>query len=392
MPSVASETTGDCVSVSCNVRDTIVVPPLQVRLTGTPVASRNHRIPDQQGECTTGGVNRGLPPREHKVDWERLLERETRRCQDGVDRLDPAQLVRLGNAAYGAGLVLLMLGRRQEAGSWLARAAARWQESFAHATPTSWGRPVGAIKAALLADGADDAGARACWALELGSDRADSPIGRYAGALALLVLERWDGAAVLAAGLEGEAAFPAPVARALVAIAGADRDAAAAAITEVLESFERRVDHLEDVPVADTGLVLAALARSRGLEPALRSSPLCRRYGGVSRRLSRLAGRGPIAEDVDRRLRWRRRLAGARRRSGRGGLVRAPLPSALPRREARSVRPRGASERHRDPLDEGLESCLPARHAPLAFGSCGDPEKSEATWPSAPSPSSSRSS
>ena len=58
-------------------------------------------------------------------------------------RLDPEQLVRIGNAAYGAGLALLMLGRREEAAEWLDRAALRWRESWEHATPTSWGRPIG---------------------------------------------------------------------------------------------------------------------------------------------------------------------------------------------------------------------------------------------------------
>jgi hypothetical protein len=40
----------------------------------------------------------------------------------------------------------------------------------------------------------------------------------------------------------------------------------------VLESFETRTDHLEDVAVADTVLVLQVLARSRGLAPRVRPS------------------------------------------------------------------------------------------------------------------------
>ena len=35
--------------------------------------------------------------------------------------------------------------------AWFLRAASRWRESWEHATPTSWGRPIGAIKAMLLA-------------------------------------------------------------------------------------------------------------------------------------------------------------------------------------------------------------------------------------------------
>ncbi len=41
----------------------------------------------------------------------------------------------------------------------------------------------------------------------------------------------------------------------------------------MLESFEARDDYLEDMPVADTVLVLQALARRRGIEAEL-SSPL----------------------------------------------------------------------------------------------------------------------
>jgi hypothetical protein len=41
----------------------------------------------------------------------------------------------------------------------------------------------------------------------------------------------------------------------------------------VLESFEQRNEYLEEIPVADTVLVLQALAAKRGLAAAL-SSPL----------------------------------------------------------------------------------------------------------------------
>src|SRR5262245_42120981 len=86
------------------------------------------------------------------VDWSALFERERSRVEDGEQRLDAAQLVRIGNAAYGAGLSLLMLGRRAEAADWLEKAATRWRESWEHATPTSWGRPIGAVKASLIGD------------------------------------------------------------------------------------------------------------------------------------------------------------------------------------------------------------------------------------------------
>src|SRR6476469_6281679 len=149
------------------------------------------------------------------MGFEDHLERERRRYEDGMARGDPEQLVRVGNAAWGAGLSLLMLGRHGEAGDWLDRAARRWRESWEHATETSWGRPIGAIKAELIAGRDEAAAGYAGWALELGTVEAESPIGRYAATLALLTLERWGDAAKLAATLAG---FPPDVAAALAAI------------------------------------------------------------------------------------------------------------------------------------------------------------------------------
>jgi hypothetical protein len=208
------------------------------------------------------------------VEWEALLERETGRYEDGMARLDPEQLVRIGNAAYGAGLALLMLARDEEAGEWLDRAAARWRESWEHATPTSWGRPIGAIKAALIA-GRDEAAAdHARWALELGSATAESPIGRYAGALGLLTLERWPEARHVAVSLRERDDFPHAVADALATIAAHDVVGYVEAIEAVVESFETREDYLEDAAVADTALALQALARKRQIEIDLDASPL----------------------------------------------------------------------------------------------------------------------
>lgn len=206
------------------------------------------------------------------MDFEAAFEREAQRYRDGCVRVEPAQLVRLGNAAYGAGLALLMLARAPEASGWFEHAAARWRESFASATPSSWGRPIGTIKAALLA-GADASG-YARWALGLGCAEAASPIGRYAAALATAVLGRWREAGALAGELEADEAFPTPVARTLGALARGDAGAAAAALADVLASFEARDAYLEDIPVADTVLVLAILAAGRGLELEPLASPL----------------------------------------------------------------------------------------------------------------------
>jgi hypothetical protein len=208
------------------------------------------------------------------VDWASLSARERSRYEDGEARADPEQLVRMGNVAYGAGLALLMLGREDEAGEWLERAAARWRESWDHATPTSWGRPIGAIKALLIAGREAEAEEVAGWALELGGATADSPIGRYAAALALLTLERWPEARHVAATLRELEDFPPAVADALALIAAHDVVGYAEAVEAVLESFETREEYLEGAAVADTVLALQALARKRGIEAELSGSPV----------------------------------------------------------------------------------------------------------------------
>src|SRR4029079_404895 len=87
----------------------------------------------------------------------------------------------------------------------------------AGAPPDSWGRPIAAIKALLVAG--DDASAAARWALDAGAASAESPVGRYAGTLASLVLGDDGEAAALAATLQARDDFPGPVADTLAALA-----------------------------------------------------------------------------------------------------------------------------------------------------------------------------
>lgn len=214
-------------------------------------------------------------------NWAEHLEREERRYRDGEARLGDAvdadarqrQLTRLANAAGGAGLALLMQGRTDEAADWFARAAARYRESFSDAPPDSWGRPIGAIKSLVLAGDWPPAEEAAEWALETGAAEADSPIGRYAAALALLVLGRDAAARPHADAIRTRDDFPGAVGDALAYLAAADVLGYTEAIEAVLESFESRDEYLEDLPVADTVLVLQALAARRGLSASL-TSPL----------------------------------------------------------------------------------------------------------------------
>jgi hypothetical protein len=183
------------------------------------------------------------------------------------------QLTRLGNAAAGCGLAYLMAGNTSLAGQWFARAVERYRESFPLSPPGSWGRPIGMLKARILAGDWSGAEAAAAWTLDQQAAESDSPIGRYAATLALLVLGRDEEARTLADGLRTRDDFPAPVGDALAFITAGDPLGYLEAVEEVLESFETREEYLEDLPAADTVLVLQALAGRRDLAADL-SSPL----------------------------------------------------------------------------------------------------------------------
>src|SRR5438270_11881759 len=134
------------------------------------------------------------------MGWNERAEAAIARYRGGERRgLDDRQLTQLGNAAWAAGLCLLMDDRADEAAEWLTRAAARYRESWDAAPPDSWGRPIAAMKALLLAG--TDASEAARWALDAGAAGAASPVGRYAGTLALLVLGRNPEARALASSL-----------------------------------------------------------------------------------------------------------------------------------------------------------------------------------------------
>jgi hypothetical protein len=207
------------------------------------------------------------------MDWIPLAEEKRARYETSYGEEDERAIVRRGNAAYAAGLAFLMAGD-PAAAEWLLRAAGRWRASWdAGAARDAWGRPVGALKAALLAG--DDAAAEelARWTLELGSATAPSPIGRYAATLALLVLGRWPEARHVAESLRERDDFPRDVADALAFISAHSPVDYAEAVDSVVTSFETRSEYLEDVPVADTALVLDRLAARRGIAHELPESP-----------------------------------------------------------------------------------------------------------------------
>ena len=174
-------------------------------------------------------------------DGDRALPRRRGR------ELDQRQLTQLGNTAWAAGLSLLMAGQRDEAADWLRRAAGRYRESWeAGAPPDSWGRPIAAMKALLLAG--DDASDAARWALDAGAREAESPIGRYAGTLALLVLGDDAAARALGSTLRDRDDFPRTVADASSRSRRRPRRTTRSRSRASSTSFEQRSDFLEDVP------------------------------------------------------------------------------------------------------------------------------------------------
>jgi hypothetical protein len=215
------------------------------------------------------------------ADWAGHARREHARYRDGEARLPETedhdsrqrQLTRLGNAAAGVGLARLMIGDTEAAREWFGRAVERYHESYELAPPGSWGRPIAILKARILAADWIGAESDARWTLELDAAGEESPIAQYAATLAVLVLGRDEEARVLADGLRMRDDFPAPVADALAYIAAEDPLGYTEAIEDVLESFETRENYLEDLPAADTVVVLQALAARRDIAVVL-SSPL----------------------------------------------------------------------------------------------------------------------
>ena len=193
------------------------------------------------------------------ADWEERATRARERFEDGATRLPEGadegqrQLTRMGNAAWAAGLSLLMLGRRAEADDWLVRAAETYRRSWPDAPPGSWGRPIGAMKARLIAG-------------DLDGGRTD--------ALALLVLEDDAAAAAIVPTLAGAESIPPAVTATLGALAAGDAAGYETAISELVADFEARDEFLEDVPVADTVLALQVLAAERGVVVELTSAVL----------------------------------------------------------------------------------------------------------------------
>jgi hypothetical protein len=190
---------------------------------------------------------------------------------------DHRQLMVAAIARDRDGQEKLFTGDAEGAASAFAKASDLYRRSWEAAPPASYGRLVGMLKSAVLAGGGADEAAYGRSAL--GHEGGGSPPAAYAQALAALIAgddeaaRRW-GDSMRAGG----DAF-ARTAEAIGALARGDRERYAAAVAEIVRDFERRTDHLTGVAVADTALMLQALAVRRGIvieldSPVLPASPL----------------------------------------------------------------------------------------------------------------------
>lgn len=165
----------------------------------------------------------------------------------------------------------LLDGDVDAASAGMGAAAACYRASWAAAPPRSFGRLIGMLKAAVLAGDAREAARYARGQL---GDSADSAPSAYALAIAALV----DGDDALATQAAermrgGSPAFD-RTAAAITAIAAGDAARYASELSAIVASFEQREEHLTGVPIADTALMLDALAAPRGLSALPPRSPV----------------------------------------------------------------------------------------------------------------------
>jgi hypothetical protein len=190
-----------------------------------------------------------------------------------MERGAHSDLLDAGIAADGRAFRALLDGRRDEGVAALREAAACYRASWEAAPPRSFGRLVAHLKSAVLAGG-DDGAAAADWVDgELGG-ACDSPTSCYALAVAALVRGDDALAARAAATMGGGGDAFARAAAALGAIAAGDRDAYGAAVRAIVRDFEGRDAHLTGVPVADTAMLMEALAAPRGMAARPRSATM----------------------------------------------------------------------------------------------------------------------
>ena len=183
-----------------------------------------------------------------------------------MERGAHADLLDAGIATDGRAFAALLAGRADEGRAALTEAAALYRASWEVAPPRSYGRLVAHLKSAVLAG--EGAGAAADWVDGELDGACHSPTSCYALAVAALVRGDDATAARAAAAMaEGGGAFE-RAAAALAALAGADAPGYRVAVAAIVADFEGRDAHLTGVPIADTAMLMEALAAPRGMTAA----------------------------------------------------------------------------------------------------------------------------
>lgn len=172
---------------------------------------------------------------------------------------------------------LLLEGEPEEGQRLMRQAAKCYWASWEVAPPGSYGRLIGMLKAAVIGGAGEHEAEQA--RATLGPEDT-SPPACYALAIAALVEGDDAAAASAAARMRGASPAFGRAAQGIAALAARDAEAYAAAVAAVVADFEGRDEHLTGVPIADTALMLEALAEPRGMAVHPGSPLLPPRRGG----------------------------------------------------------------------------------------------------------------
>jgi hypothetical protein len=171
-------------------------------------------------------------------------------------------LLREAIAVEGGGQLALLSGDQAAGVDALRESSRLYRESWELASPTSYGRLIGMLKAAVIAG---DASYAAAYARTQLPDTVETPPASYALAIAALV-ERDDATARSAStGMRSGSPAFINAADAIDGLTNRDADLYAAAVRAIVADFERRETHLTNVAIADTALMLERLAEARGM-------------------------------------------------------------------------------------------------------------------------------
>jgi hypothetical protein len=167
---------------------------------------------------------------------------------------------------------LLIDGHIEEAQAKFREVAELYRQSWEAAHERAFGRLVGMLKASVLAGGGAEQAEYARTALANADP--ESATANYARAVAALIAGDDDDAQTWAERMiQAPEAF-ARTGGAIAALAAHDEPRYAAALEAIVRDFERRSEHLTGVAIADTAVMLEALAARRGMAARIASPVL----------------------------------------------------------------------------------------------------------------------